>query len=262
MVTPQDYLKRFFKGMQQRSNVLLDKLAKKRNVDGLVKTSGKLTETQVDMIKWILGEDNKPRKGKIDERSLRYLLFKAIKSAKFLEKRKTELVKRATAQGIDPDVAEEISGYIEEIYEQLSRISDYAAQLENIYAEEIDALAAKDKEAYLSKVEEEQNLLAKYSTFYDELAEKANPRINEIAYIIKRYKGTEADYKVTIGFLVLMAVTLGFVPLVFPPKPEEVPLFPTFAVIATALWAAIEGKNILADIQTTLQAYQKEIWTD
>ncbi|MBW3004836.1 hypothetical protein KY310_03310 [Candidatus Woesearchaeota archaeon] len=263
MVTPQDYIKRFFAGAAQRNKVLIDKFRDKLEIDERIQKKKTVNEVDIVRLTALIGEDNKLRIGRLEDQSIRYLLWKSIKSANFLEKWKSKLVKQASAKGIDPDVAKTVTEYIGWIYAQLAEIKKHAILFEGIYAEEVQALKTTSTvEEYLRNVEEEVDLLAAYYEFRENLAQQANTRLNKIAYFIKRYKGTEANYKVTAAFLALMALTLGLVPLVFPPKPEEAKLFPAFAAVATVLWAAMEGKNILADIQTTLEAYQKEVWTD
>jgi hypothetical protein len=263
MATPQDYIKRFFAGMQQRNQILIGLLNRKREIDERIRSKGTRTDMDITRLTQLIGTDNKLRQGRLEDQSIRYLLWKAVKSANFLEKWKGTLIKKAGAEGVNPEAAKEMQGYIKWIQEQLSQIKNYTITFEDIYEQEIIALSATQKvEDYLRHVEKEKELLNAYTAFRARITENAKPRINKILYLIKNYKKEKPSYKATVVFLAFMAFTLGLLPYLpgpFAPKAEEIPLFPAFAVIATALWASAD---ILKDIQATLDRFQKEVWTD
>jgi len=262
MATPQDYIRRFFAGMQQRNRVLIDKINRKREIDERIRNKGARTDMDKTRLIQVIGTDNKLHQGRLEDQSIRYLLWKSVKSANFLEKWKNRLLETTLPE----EIAKEIQEYISWISAQLLQIKKYAAHFEDIYTQEIESLKTIESvQEYLQNTAKEEALLGAYIEFGNSLAEKTKPRMNKTLYLIKKYQKKESTYKATIMFLSFMAFILGVLPLLpgpFAPKSEETPLFPIFAAIATALYATTEGRNILANIKATLERFQKEVWTD
>ncbi|MBD3304159.1 hypothetical protein GF343_03370 [Candidatus Woesearchaeota archaeon] len=264
MATSQDYIKRFFAGMQQRNRVLLDKLSNKQKIDERIKQRGKIRDIDIARLTALIGEDSKARKGKLEDQSIRYLLWKSAKSADFLAKWKNRLTQEIytgfnPAKETDKEIAEELESYLDWISEQLLNIKLYATEFEEIYEQEIKYLASTQTvTGYLQNVKQEEILLTASTEFRDKLIEKAKPRMNKILYLTKKNPATA----VFAAFMAFTFVCLPLLPGSFAPKSEEIPLFPIFAAIATVLYATTKGKNILSDIQATLERLQKEVWTD